>query len=747
MSVRAGRRRLPAWLAGMVLGVLPAVVNPAPVGAASLTVQADADARVSQKQSGSNYGHASELTAVRSPAEESYIRFRVAGSGGGISRAVIRLFVTNGSSDGPALYPATGAWDERKLTWKNKPASGATALADLPAVKTGWVEYDVTPAVPGDGTYSFVLKSGSQDNTMFSSKEANDNRPHLVVTTGGATSSTTMPPSTTTTSPSTTTTSPSTTTTSPLTSIRTFDPVADGNVAMDDPTLNFGSTPNLETDAVPVVEAFIKFAVDGLGGPVRSAKVRTYVTNGSGNGPALYRSGTDWTEGGLSWSNRPARTTAALEDKGAVSAGAWIEFDVTSVVKADGVYSFNLATSSNDGTDVASREAAVDRRPRLVVEFAGSAADTTPPDTMLDSAPSGVVQVDNATFAFHATEGSTTFNCRVDSGAWTPCSSPATVEGLADGTHRFAVRATDAAGNTDPTPAEHDFTVAVVDIRRAPLAPASGAHFGAHVQAADRTEPVVSAAVGQVESAVQRTLGIDHWYEPWPNVFPTWREAWDLSAGRIPLISWGKTYTDQIARGDHDAYIRARAQGVKQLGQPVMIRWFWEMDGSRNTEFAISPTHYISAWRRIVDIFRAEGATNAAWVWCPNASGFNNGEAQNWYPGDGYVDWLCADGYNFYPERTDNRSFDETFASFYGWARQRPKPIVIGEYGALQAGPGERAAWIDAARTVVKTEMTRILGLAWFHSIHEHDWTLLSEPSAVDAFRRMGQDPYFNPAQ
>jgi hypothetical protein len=41
--------------------------------------------------------------------------------------------------------------------------------------------------------------------------------------------------------------------------------------------------------------------------------------------------------------------------------------------------------------------------------------------------------------------------------------------------------------------------------------------------------------------------------------------------------------------------------------------------------------------------------------------------------------------------------------------------------------------------------MPRILGLSWFHSVHEHDWTLLGEPSAVDAFRRMGLDPYFNP--
>ncbi|MEW6475360.1 MAG: DNRLRE domain-containing protein [Actinomycetota bacterium] len=522
--------------------------------------------------------------------------------------------------------------------------------------------------------------------------------------------------------------------------------MADGSVAQDDPTVNFGTTSVLETDGVPVVESYLKFLVGDVTGPVRSAKLRAYVVNGSPNGPAVYTTGVEWSETGLTWSNKPARTSAALDDKGGVSAGTWVEWDVTTAVRGNDLYSFNLATTSNDGTDVASREAATDRRPRLVVTFEGQAApDTTAPDTVIESAPIGTVLVDNATFRFYATEGGATFACRLDSGSWAPCSSPHRLEGLSNGNHLFAVRATDAAGNTDPLPAEYAFTVAVVDIRQARLAPDSGAHFGAHVQAADRTQATVSAAVGQVEAAIDRPLAIDMWYEPWANVFPTWREQWDFAAGRIPMISWGKWYTDQIARGDHDAYIAARADGIKALGQPVMIRWFWEMDGSRNAAYAVSPASFIEAWRHIVGIFRERGATNVDWVWCPNASGFNNGEAQAWYPGDAWVDWLCADGYNFYPERNDNRSFETTFASFYSWARQRPKPIVIGEYGALQAGPGERAAWIDAARATVKTTMPRILGLCWFHSVHEHDWTLLSEPSAIDAFRRMALDPYFNP--
>ena len=40
-----------------------------------------------------------------------------------------------------------------------------------------------------------------------------------------------------------------------------------------------------------------------------------------------------------------------------------------------------------------------------------------------------------------------------------PCSSPQPYSSLADGAHTFEVRATDPAGNTDPTPASGSFTV------------------------------------------------------------------------------------------------------------------------------------------------------------------------------------------------------------------------------------------------------------------------------------------------
>jgi hypothetical protein len=65
----------------------------------------------------------------------------------------------------------------------------------------------------------------------------------------------------------------------------------------------------------------------------------------------------------------------------------------------------------------------------------------------------------DATFAFTASEAGSRFECRVDAAAYASCASPRTLTGLAPGTHSFDVRAIDAAGNIDSSPATRTWTV------------------------------------------------------------------------------------------------------------------------------------------------------------------------------------------------------------------------------------------------------------------------------------------------
>ena len=86
--------------------------------------------------------------------------------------------------------------------------------------------------------------------------------------------------------------------------------------------------------------------------------------------------------------------------------------------------------------------------------------DTTPPDTTIVSGPSGTTTDATPTFAFTSSESNPAFECQVDSGPWIDCTSPWSPAALSGGDHVVAVRSTDVAGNTDPSPATRSFTVA-----------------------------------------------------------------------------------------------------------------------------------------------------------------------------------------------------------------------------------------------------------------------------------------------
>ncbi|HTL23333.1 MAG TPA: chitobiase/beta-hexosaminidase C-terminal domain-containing protein, partial [Mycobacteriales bacterium] len=85
--------------------------------------------------------------------------------------------------------------------------------------------------------------------------------------------------------------------------------------------------------------------------------------------------------------------------------------------------------------------------------------DLTAPDTAIDSGPASPSGNATPTFDFSSSESGSTFECRLDSGSWSSCTSPHTTAALSDGSHTLDVRATDQAGNTDATPAAHTWTV------------------------------------------------------------------------------------------------------------------------------------------------------------------------------------------------------------------------------------------------------------------------------------------------
>ncbi|HET6831527.1 MAG TPA: Ig-like domain-containing protein [Solirubrobacterales bacterium] len=85
--------------------------------------------------------------------------------------------------------------------------------------------------------------------------------------------------------------------------------------------------------------------------------------------------------------------------------------------------------------------------------------DCDPPETTIAGGPTGTTADPTPTFNLQSDEPNSTFECKIDAGSFTACSTPYTTSSLADGNHTLEVRATDQPGNTDPTPASRTFSV------------------------------------------------------------------------------------------------------------------------------------------------------------------------------------------------------------------------------------------------------------------------------------------------
>ncbi len=82
--------------------------------------------------------------------------------------------------------------------------------------------------------------------------------------------------------------------------------------------------------------------------------------------------------------------------------------------------------------------------------------DVTPPDTLITSGPSGLTRFNPPGFGYTSNEPGATFACRVDGGPYVACGSR---NEMGQGAHVMQIRATDRAGNADPTPAARSFEI------------------------------------------------------------------------------------------------------------------------------------------------------------------------------------------------------------------------------------------------------------------------------------------------
>ena len=279
------------------------------------------------------------------------------------------------------------------------------------------------------------------------------------------------------------------------------------------------------------------------------------------------------------------------------------------------------------------------------------------------------------------------------------------------------------------------------------LIPSAGAYLGAYVQPTRYSQQGQIDAFLSFEHELGHPLEIVHVYHPWGTVFPTPEDRYFVRNGKILLLTWGgDPNTKAIIAGRDDAMIRARAEGLKALGHPIMLEFRHEMDRPNLRWTIHGPADYIAAWDHIRSIFSAVGATNVSWVWCPTGYGFQVGRAQAFYPGGREVNWVCADVY----ASSASQSLSEAAGPFLRWASHHDKPVIIGEFAA---GGNSRdwAAWLTAAGQLAKTDR-QIKAMAYFDGNgtdsngNAFRYSLGDQPAAMSAFSRLLSQRYFQPA-
>lgn len=281
---------------------------------------------------------------------------------------------------------------------------------------------------------------------------------------------------------------------------------------------------------------------------------------------------------------------------------------------------------------------------------------------------------------------------------------------------------------------------------RGPQMPAKGAWLGAWVKPSWQTPSGRLDALTAFSEQTGGKIAVAHMFHEWEDDFPGPTEHAIEAAGMLQMISWSGTDTRSIADGVYDPLIRQRAEAIKRFGVPVLLRWRWEMDRPNLRQSVRSPEDYVVAWKHIRAIFTEVGANNAAWVWCPHVQGFveSDRNAAAYYPGDDQVDWLCTD---VYPGKGYD-GFAAQMDSFMAFARERPRPVLIGEFGVTHDGkPGQRGDWLREAHAYVKRH-PQIKAVLYFAAKQtkgpEYDSTFDDDPDGLAAYRELTADPYFS---
>jgi mannan endo-1,4-beta-mannosidase len=216
----------------------------------------------------------------------------------------------------------------------------------------------------------------------------------------------------------------------------------------------------------------------------------------------------------------------------------------------------------------------------------------------------------------------------------------------------------------------------------------------------------------------------------------------------------GSCLIPKIANGEYDEFLFEWAKGLKDLGEPVFLRFGNEMNGDWaewcSWFYSLDPDLYIMAWSRIYALFERVGANNVYFVWNPHDRTYPDyrwNKEYLYYPGDSKVNWIGLTAYNNGVTRPNEkwREFEECYSKLYleYMPRYSSKPFMIAEFACNEIG-GNKSQWITQGFSLLRENYPNIRMAVWWNGIDD-TWIydIDSTQQSKEAFKEALKDPYF----
>jgi len=227
-----------------------------------------------------------------------------------------------------------------------------------------------------------------------------------------------------------------------------------------------------------------------------------------------------------------------------------------------------------------------------------------------------------------------------------------------------------------------------------------------------------------------------------------------LSMDMTHRVYDGSVIIPKVANGEYDQQILEWAIGLKDLKEPVFLRFANEMNGDWTEwcswNYALDPDIFIMAWSRVHSIFQQIQASNVQLIWNPHDRDYPTYKWNSqhlYYPGDSKVDWIGITAYNNGVTRPNEewREFDQAYFELYKeyMLRYSSKPFIITEFACNEIG-GDKARWIQDGLNSLSVNYPNIRIAVWWNGIDD-TWIyqIDSSEASKEAFRESISNPYY----